>query len=157
MITDVRPKLFDGTWKENVGGGDFLTMFGANGAMQYLKELDPLIHTSGPCLSNASYTAVTADGSISSRIEISGGRTDDFPRYFIKIRYQALKDVAFSRLVFFQAGAENYNKKPTFETFVVGSGGTGEKSFIPRTCSGGQSRASSQMYAGGPFRTELTG
>ena len=24
FITDVRPKLFDGHWKENVGGGDFL-------------------------------------------------------------------------------------------------------------------------------------
>ena len=27
MITDVRPKLFDGKWKENVGGGDFTLMF----------------------------------------------------------------------------------------------------------------------------------
>ena len=40
-ITDVRPKLFDGQWKENVGGGDFLLLFGKSGAMQYLKELIP--------------------------------------------------------------------------------------------------------------------
>jgi hypothetical protein len=23
MITDVRPKLFDGNWKENIGGGKY--------------------------------------------------------------------------------------------------------------------------------------
>ena len=35
FITDVRPKLFDGKWKENVGGGDFIQLFGADGKLQY--------------------------------------------------------------------------------------------------------------------------
>ena len=26
FITDLRPKLFDGAWKENVGGGDVMQM-----------------------------------------------------------------------------------------------------------------------------------
>ena len=30
-MSQVRPKLFDGEWKENIGGGDFLLMFGKNG------------------------------------------------------------------------------------------------------------------------------
>ena len=55
FITDVRPKLFDGKWKENVGGGDFLQMFGADGKLRYLKELDAQILASGPCLSDAQY------------------------------------------------------------------------------------------------------
>jgi hypothetical protein len=57
FITDVRPKLFDGAWKENVGGGDFVQLFGADGTLQYLKQMDPQIHSSGPCLSKAEYVA----------------------------------------------------------------------------------------------------
>lgn len=63
--------------KENVGGGDFSLMFGADGSMQYMKSMDPLIHSNGPCLSNATYDSVTVDDSIHSRVEISGGRTNE--------------------------------------------------------------------------------
>ena len=69
FITDVRPKLFDGSWKQNVGGGDFVLLFGADGTLQYLKGMDPLIHVSGPCLSKAEYSATTLDDSISSRVK----------------------------------------------------------------------------------------
>ena len=86
MITDVRPKLFDGKWKENVGGGDFTLMFDQHGKMQYLKSMDPLIHSNGPCLSNASYDSVTLDDSIRSHVEVSGGRTDDIVRVFFKLK-----------------------------------------------------------------------
>jgi hypothetical protein len=101
FITDVRPKLFDGDWKENVGGGDFLLYFGETGALKYLKALDPLIHSNGPCLSNASYVSVTEDDAIQSKVEISGGRTDDIVRVFMKVRLDVLESVAFSRLAFF--------------------------------------------------------
>ena len=100
FITDMRPKLFDGEWKENIGalraqtslflscycythpnytigGGDFVQMFGLNGKLQYWKELDPQLHVSGPCLSKADYTAVTLDGAVSSHVTIRGSRTDD--------------------------------------------------------------------------------
>jgi len=73
FITDVRPKLFDGSWKENVGGGDFLLLFGADGKMKYLKEMDPQLHTSGPCLSDAEYASVTVDDALSQRVRIRGG------------------------------------------------------------------------------------
>ena len=80
FITDMRPKLFDGEWKENVGGGDFVQMFGSDGKLQYWKELDPQLHVSGPCFSNAEYTAVTLDDAVSSHVTISGSRTDDLVR-----------------------------------------------------------------------------
>lgn len=38
-VTDVRPKLFEGQWKENIGGADFLIFFDGNGAFRYKKEL----------------------------------------------------------------------------------------------------------------------
>ena len=153
MITDVRPKLFDGNWKENVGGGDFLLLFGESGAMQYLKELDPLIHASGPCLSNASYSSVTNDGALSSHVEISGSRTDDFVRIFMKLRYKALKSFKFSRLAFFQAGSETYNYRAVHKEVVVGEAST--HTVHTRTCTGGTDRSSSKMYTGGPFRETM--
>ena len=54
FITDVRPKLFDGKWKANVGGGDIgPLLFAADGRLQYMKEMNPQIHLPGPCLSKA--------------------------------------------------------------------------------------------------------
>jgi len=155
FITDMRPKLFDGSWKENVGGGDMLLLFGANGDMQYLKELDPQIHSSGPCLSNASYGSLSRDGTMSSRVQVSGGRTDDLVRVFVHVRYEALQDLNFSRLVFFQLGSETYNYHATFQEFVVGN--SSFKAHHNKTCTGGTSRAADKMYRGGPFRTKMGG
>ena len=144
MVTDVRPKLFDGSWKENVGGADFLQFFDESGAMQYLKGYDSQLHTSGPCLSNASYTSITRDESISSHVEISGARTDDIVRVFMRVRLHVLKNVSFTRAVFFQFGSETYNYHAEFEDFVFGYGDTMTE-IIPRTCAGGTSFAASNM------------
>jgi hypothetical protein len=69
-------------------------------------------------LSKATYTAKSVDDSVATSVEISGGRTDDFVRVFMRIRLTALKDVPFSRLVFFQIGSETYNHHAEFESFV---------------------------------------
>lgn len=98
-ITDMRVNRFDGKWKENVGGGDFLNYFDEGGAFVYQKSLDPLILSSGPCLSNASYEGITVDDAIKTKIHTSGGRTDDFVRVFFHIRYDVLKAIEFSRCV----------------------------------------------------------
>ena len=44
-----------------------------------------------PCLSNAEYTAVTLDGSLATRVEISGGRTDDLVRVFMEVQIDVLQ------------------------------------------------------------------
>ena len=97
---------------------------------RYLKALDPQIHTSGPCLSNASYRSITRDESIQSTVTISGGRTDDLVRVFIHVQYAVQKDVDFSRLVFFQAGSETYNYHSDFDAFVMGSGDPGKLHYL---------------------------
>ena len=160
-VTDIRVKLFDGKWKENVGGGDFVSLFGPTGALQYLKQLDPQLHSNGPCLTNASYTSLTLDESLSIEVKVSGGRTDDMVRVFFHVRVKVLKDVPkFTRLVLFQFGSEMYSYNANFDKFIVGSSGgaaeTHTKVEHPRTCTG-NSRASDRMYAGGPFRTDMDG
>ena len=123
FITDVRPKLFDGKWKENIGGGDFVQYFGADGKLQYLKALDAQLHTSGPCLSRATYSAVSLDDALTTRVSISGGRTDDLVRLFVDVRLRVLRDVSFSRLAFFQLSTETYSYRATHERFAWGGGG----------------------------------
>ena len=163
MITDVRPKLFDGKWKENVGGGDFTLMFDQHGKMQYLKSMDPLIHSNGPCLSNASYDSITLDDSIRSHVEVSGGRTDDIVRVFFKLKLHVLKDLTFSRLSFFQFGSETYNYRALFDEFVVGSVGgaanTHTKATHARTCTGSTSRNNDKLYdtPSTVFREKMSG
>ena len=125
-ITDVRPKLFDGDWKQNVGGGDFALLWDAAGRFQYLTSVDPQLHTSGPCLSNASYVSVTEDGAVSSRVEVSGARGDDLVRVFIRVRLDVTRDYTFSRLSFYTMGSETYNYYPNYGSYVFGSGETRE-------------------------------
>ena len=67
-VTDVRPNLFDSKWKENVGGADWLTYFDASGALVYQRAMDNFIRAHGPCLSNASYSFVTANDAIASKV-----------------------------------------------------------------------------------------
>ena len=158
FITDVRPKLFDGAWKENVGGGDFLLLFGADGKLQYLKEMVAQLHTSGPCLSDAEYAAVTVDGAVAQHLRVRGARTDDLVRVFIDIELQVLQATDFSRMVFFQLGSETYNYQATFARFVWGSAAAGDRTELPRTCSAGASKASAKLYsASRPLRAALNG
>ena len=76
-------------FRSNVGGGDFVQMFGSDGKLQLWKELDPQLHVSGPCLSKADYTAVSLNEALSSHVTIRGSRTDDVVRVFVDIRWAA--------------------------------------------------------------------
>ena len=158
----MRPRLFDGAWKENVGGGDFLQLFGADGKLQYLKELDPLIHANGPCLSSSEYTARTLDETVSSRLRISGARTDDLVRVFVTLELHVHRDTPFSRLLFFQQTSETYSYRAAHRQFAWGGRG-GPTTTHEQTCfasSGTDPRRSDRLYeAGGglPFREAMGG
>ena len=146
MITDVRPTLWDGSWKQNVGGGDFLIYFDDAGVFQYKKKLDAQIHANGPSLSNSTYNFVTNDDSIHSYIQYSGGRTDDVVRAFFHVRYTVMKDMAFSRLAFFQMGSETYNYYSEFTSFSFGDGAGTTQSEFNRTCFSGTGKKPTTMY-----------
>jgi hypothetical protein len=157
VITDVRPTLWDGDWKENVGGGDFLIYFDQGGVYRYKKGMDAIIHANGPSLSNSTYTYMTDDDAVHSYIQFSGARTDDVVRVFFHVRYHILKDIAFSRLAFFQMGSETYNYHSEFSSFSFGdSTGTQQMEF-DNTCSTGTGKASTLMYdsVNGPSATNV--
>ena len=108
--------------------GDFLQVFGADGRLQYLKEMDPQLHSNGPCLSSAEYTAVTLDNAISSRYTIRGGRTDDLVRVYMDLKLEVRQDVSFSRLFFFQLTSETYSYRATHQHFSWGGHGVPSRS-----------------------------
>lgn len=115
MIDDVRPLMLrsmnDGQWEwtHNVGGGDFLVYFDASGHKQYLSGVRTAYLSQGPSLTRVVYGGHSADGKIRARIEVSTPRCDDANRAYHRIRYDVDAPVAFSRLAFYQMGADGYN------------------------------------------------
>jgi hypothetical protein len=126
MIDDVRPLMVTGMhggqwhWTANVGGGDFLVYFDAAGRRQFLTRMRTAYLSQGPNLTDVVYAGVTADGKIAARIEVSTPRCDDVNRAYHRMRYEVLEDTEFSRLAFYQLGADNYNDH-TFSTIARGN------------------------------------
>ena len=117
MIDDVRPLMVtrmgtkDGKWgwTHNVGGGDFLVLMDADGKRQPLTRMRPAYLSQGPNLTQVVYAGITPGGEIEARIEVSTPRTDDINRAYHRIRYEVRKPIRFSRLAFYEVGADNYN------------------------------------------------
>ncbi|MBI1317424.1 MAG: hypothetical protein GC168_00560 [Candidatus Hydrogenedens sp.] len=114
-IDDVRPLMVRGMrdgrweWTHNVGGGNFLLYADAEGQAQPLIGVRAAYLSQGPNLTRVVYGGTTADGSIVSRVEASTPRCDDVNRAYHRIRYDVRKRTPFSRLAFYQLGADNYN------------------------------------------------
>ncbi len=126
MFDDVRPLMVTGMnggrweWTCNVGGGDFLVYFDANGKRQFLTRVRTAYACQGPNLTDVLYGGLTADGAIATRIEVSSPRCDDVNRAYHHIRYDVVADTPFSRLAFYQLGADHYNDH-TFTAMARGN------------------------------------
>ena len=126
MIDDVRPLMVTGmqgdqwAWTVNVGGGDFLVCYDQNGKKQRLVRMRAAYLEPGPNLTRTVYGGITADGAVSARLEVSTPRCDDVNRAFHRIRYDVLAPVNFSRLAFYQLGADHYNDHQ-FSTMARGN------------------------------------
>ena len=117
MIDDVRPLMVTSMskdpknqygWTNNVGGGDFLVYCDPTGRRQFLKGVRAYYQDHGPNLTRVTYAGVTADEAIAARMDVSLGRCDDLTRVFHHFRYDVRKPVRFSRLAFYQLGADHY-------------------------------------------------
>jgi hypothetical protein len=114
-IDDVRPLMVrsmnDGSWEwtHNVGGGNFLVYADGRGKPQSLIGVRAAYVSQGPNLTKVVYAGGTADGKILSRVEVSTPRCDDVNRAYHRIRYDVKAATPFSRLAFYQLGADNYN------------------------------------------------
>jgi hypothetical protein len=118
MIDDIRPlmvwacrpekqKKWD--WTNNIGGGDFLVYYNKQNQRQPLTRMKTYYNYLGPNLTQVTYAGITLDGHISGQMTVMSPRCDDINRAFHKVRYDVLKPTSFSRLAFYQLGADNYN------------------------------------------------
>jgi hypothetical protein len=117
VIDDIRPLMVTSmgkgrekwSWTNNVGGGDFLAYFDREGKKQYLSRMRTYYRSYGPNLTSVIYSGVSADGKIAAKIGVSSPRCDDVNRAYHHFRYDVLEPAVFSRLAFYQLGADNYN------------------------------------------------
>ncbi len=120
MIDDVRPLMVHGmgstaespkrwTWTNNVGGGDFLVYRDMRGIRVFPAHMRTAYLNGGPVRTETIYSGVTQDGTIKMRITASTPSCDDVARAYHHLRYDVLKPTPFSRLAFYQLGADNYN------------------------------------------------
>ena len=115
MIDDIRPLMVTSmrterwNWTNNVGGGDFLVYFNRDNRRQYLSRMKTWYRRYGPNLTEAHYAGITPDQAISVHMRVSSPRCDDLSRSHHWFRYDVHNRVAFSRLAFYQLGADGYN------------------------------------------------
>jgi hypothetical protein len=100
-------------WAGNAGGGDFLMWLDEHGKYQGFRRTRVNYQAYGPCLTDVRYREETAGGELTSSVRASICRSDDYLRAFYHIRYDARKSLKWSRLAFFQLGADFYNDTPS--------------------------------------------
>ncbi|UCC45170.1 MAG: hypothetical protein JSU65_04445, partial [Candidatus Zixiibacteriota bacterium] len=114
FITDVRPLMVFGKngkkwgWTGNVGGGDFLVYFDAEGRYVPMIKTRGRYYSYGPNLTKVSYDEISQDRSVKASYTVGLARADDYVRVFQDIRYDVLKPVEFSRLAFCQMPSDYY-------------------------------------------------
>lgn len=117
MIDDIRPLMVRSldpakpkwTWTNNVGGGDFLVLYDSGNLRLPLAGLRTDYISHGPDIAALNYFGLSADGAISALINASTPSSNDVVRVRHRLRYDVLKPVSFSRLAFYQLGADKYN------------------------------------------------
>ncbi len=117
LLTDLRPLYQQGmatgerwAWTSNVGGADTMVRLDPAGRYVPFKRNATRYASHGPNLAHAIYDEVSDDDAIRSRTEIFLPRTDDGVRVYLRVRYEVTRRVEFSRLAFFQLGADFYNE-----------------------------------------------
>ncbi|WP_414661102.1 hypothetical protein [Horticoccus sp. 23ND18S-11] len=116
LLTDFRPLLQRGfaqgerwAWASNLGGGDTMVRIDPRGRYVPFKRNVTRYTSHGPNLAQLDYEERSADDAVRSRITVFLPRTDDCLRVYLRVRYDVLRRVEFSRLALFQLGADYYN------------------------------------------------
>jgi hypothetical protein len=119
FIDDMRPLMTlpvgggkPWSWAENCGGGDFLVWLDEQGSYRGLRATRADYRAQGPCRTDVRYLEETTGGEIAARMDVSITRSDDYLRAFHHVRYDVTQPVKFTRLAFFQLGADFYNETP---------------------------------------------
>ncbi|MBR3751127.1 MAG: hypothetical protein IKK58_05080 [Clostridia bacterium] len=117
FIGDVRALLIYSIWgggkyslTENVGGGNFLLYYRqGSGSREKTVLAKTEYRKQGPNLTEVIYSGVTADHAIKYELTVQLPRTNDACRAYHSFKYTFLKDTQFSRLAFYQMGADYFN------------------------------------------------
>lgn len=115
FVDDVRPFLVNASsqwgWTGNVGGANFLVYDHderVSFADHQLSRTRTYHAATGPCLTEATYSSITADEKITMKAKAQLGRTDDLVRAWYTLEYEFLEDVSYKRLALFQMAADRY-------------------------------------------------
>ena len=129
-VCDYRPFLvtnqaYGGTsqqcsWTGNVGGMDFGVYFNSSNTKIYQTQNKIRFHKYGPNLTETSYSGFSSDNKLKLDYTFYLSRSDDYLRVFYKIKIKALQNIGFTRLSFFQLGADSYHTQKA-QTFVYGN------------------------------------
>lgn len=96
-------------WTGNIGGGDFLFYYDSRGIKVNWANVRTRFKKQGPNLTEVNYSAITADNAVKVEITVYLPRTNDISHAYQHFKYTFLKDVSFSRMAFYQFGADSYN------------------------------------------------
>jgi hypothetical protein len=97
-------------WTLNVGAADFLVYHAAGHLPKIpFARMRTRFKKQGPVVTEVIYTGITADGAIEMEYKAEMPRTDDASKVIHSFKYTFLKNVSFSRLAFYQFGADQYN------------------------------------------------
>lgn len=96
-------------WTGCNGGGNFLLYYNQAGMQVPMVRVKVWFKKQGPNLCEVIYRGITQDGAIECEFKANLPRTDDTSRCYHSFSYRFLKDTEFSRLVFYQLGADHYN------------------------------------------------
>ncbi|MDR0698886.1 MAG: T9SS type A sorting domain-containing protein [Tannerella sp.] len=97
-------------WTLNVGAADFLVYHTSDHQPKILfARMRTRFKKQGPVITEVIYNGITADGTIEMEYKAEMARTDDAAKAIHSFKYTFLKDVTFSRLAFYQFGADEYN------------------------------------------------
>lgn len=121
FIDDMRPlltlahgpsaKLWD--WADNGGGGDFLVWLNPAGRYQPMRATRTAFQAYGPCLPETSYSEESNGGEIAAQMDAALPRSQDYLRVYFHLHYEVRRPLRWSRLAFFQLGADFYNETPS--------------------------------------------
>jgi hypothetical protein len=113
--TDARPLMLLGNtgqqkqWTGNYGGCDFLRYHDGANTRRFQKRIRTWYQRYGPNLADVTYAGLTDDSKIEFQYSASIYRSNDYTRGRHRIRYDVKSEATFTRMVFFQLAADNYN------------------------------------------------
>jgi len=114
MVLDVRPLMVTSmdnarwSWTHNVGGGDWLRLFDAQGGRVPPTGMRAAYLSQGPSFTQVVYSGRLGEA-ITHRTDVHLARSADLARASYRVRMDVIRRTDFSRLVLFQVGADTYN------------------------------------------------